>query len=552
MIDHDKAFEKECEEYLLYLYELAARKYGDCDDIDEMVQDCMMALIVRERKGIKIDHPKGFLSAVLKNKYNSRLRQKYRNNIVSYENFDFTEQESDPFFNEEADARDEEYASTRRELGRLISIYREVAVRYYVHGHSVERIAKDLNISQGTVKSRLSTARDQIREGLENMEKYSNISYEPKKVSIAIWGGDGMGGEPFSLVTSPVAKNVLVLAYEKPISIRDLADTMGMPAAYIEPHVEALIQGELMSKTDGGLVYTRCFVQKHSESFGDIQTQEKLADKYAEKVWEIAEKHLEPLNEREEFAAMNEKQKVTLMLFAMYQTLADVVEKCRPATENMPKDPPERPNGGRWLAQANVFEPDEGLNKYDRSGPVSVCYSAENDGMLNCKMFDLQTCFGDTHWMYGTFKYKCQLQSILRFYASFLPSGVKTDKDVLNELIPEFEKLHILKRREDGEIVPDIPALTFEESAQHFDPAMDKMKTELFDLLHAELEEVWANTKNKVPKYVDGRDYYLHTGALGAYVVAQLLAITEKKLLPYPVTVGETPIIFVQYKRSES
>lgn len=50
VIDPDNAFEKECEEYLLYLYELAARKYGDCDDIDEMVQDCMMTLIVREKR----------------------------------------------------------------------------------------------------------------------------------------------------------------------------------------------------------------------------------------------------------------------------------------------------------------------------------------------------------------------------------------------------------------------------------------------------------------------------------------------------------------------
>lgn len=70
----------------------------------------------------------------------------------------------------------EEYASVRREIGRLISLYREVVVRHYVHGQSVEQIAEALSIPRGTVLSRLSAARSQIKEGLEKMEKYAQIS----------------------------------------------------------------------------------------------------------------------------------------------------------------------------------------------------------------------------------------------------------------------------------------------------------------------------------------------------------------------------------------
>ena len=73
-------------------------------------------------------------------------------------------------------------------------------MRYYVHGHSVEQIAKELHISAGTVKSRLSSARGQIKEGLKGMEKYDPISYEPKKVTLSIWGGTGFANEPFSLL----------------------------------------------------------------------------------------------------------------------------------------------------------------------------------------------------------------------------------------------------------------------------------------------------------------------------------------------------------------
>ena len=72
-------------EYLNYLYDVAKRKYGDCSEIDTLVQDSLVSFIARIRNNEKIDHPKGFLSAVLKNKYNDWLRRKYKNSVVLYE-----------------------------------------------------------------------------------------------------------------------------------------------------------------------------------------------------------------------------------------------------------------------------------------------------------------------------------------------------------------------------------------------------------------------------------------------------------------------------------
>ena len=78
MIGFGKDFEKQCGEYLEYLYHLAEKRYNDCPDIDTLVQDTLTALIVKISLGKSVEYPKGFLSAVLKNQYNERLRQKYR------------------------------------------------------------------------------------------------------------------------------------------------------------------------------------------------------------------------------------------------------------------------------------------------------------------------------------------------------------------------------------------------------------------------------------------------------------------------------------------
>ena len=72
------------QDYLAYLYRVAERSCDACTDIDSLVQDTLTVMIVRLSEGERIEHPKGFLSAVLKNKYNSWLREKYKAEIVEY------------------------------------------------------------------------------------------------------------------------------------------------------------------------------------------------------------------------------------------------------------------------------------------------------------------------------------------------------------------------------------------------------------------------------------------------------------------------------------
>ena len=59
-----------------------------------------------------------------------------------------------------------------------------------------------------------------------------------------------------------IAQNLLILAYEKPITVSDLSKAIGIPAAYIEPIVKKLVDGELMTKTDSGKVYTDFLITK--------------------------------------------------------------------------------------------------------------------------------------------------------------------------------------------------------------------------------------------------------------------------------------------------
>ena len=119
------------------------------------------------------------------------------------------------------------------------------------------------------------------------------------------------------------------------------------------------------------------------------------------------------------------------------------------------------------------------------------------------------------------------------------------------ELIPEFEKLHIMKRSEDGEVQLDIPALTIDESESLVHPAIEQMADAYYELLKTELERLFSKTNNRVPKHVDEYSFYRHAGAVNAYVKAQLVAVVLQNMMPYSVKISENPIIFIEYKRKE-
>ena len=547
----DHAQEERYAEYLNYLYTTAHIKYGDCAEIDNLVQDSIVAFFLKEQKCVPIEHAKAMLDRILRNKYNDWLRRKYRNRLVSYE-FDLPE-------NMEAEAEPEihteEYEQVRREIGRLMHIYREVTVRHYVHGQSVEEIAAAMEIPRGTVLSRLSKARDQIKKGLTNMEKYSSVSYEPQELSLGIWGYCAPhSGEPFSLVASLVEANALILAYEHPLSVRGIADSMGMPCAYLEPIIEKLVAGELMGRTSSGLVYTRCHLQQIENRFGNVPAQEALAAARASEISQIVNKYTADLFALPAVAAMTDKQKATLWLITLNEALNIAVEQTRPHSPDDPKEPPERPNGGKWMASGTVMplnpkdRPAE-HKTYARSGPVLVNYCEQNDGVNDCRMKDFQSVFGDAHWAYNEkLPYQFSLQSILRFYVSFLPCDITVDRREIYETIPQFEALHILRRREDGKVRLDIPALTFKDAKKYLDPAILAIYTDLMTLFGEELHRLWEAGKHTVPAHVDAASYYAYNNALGAYPVAQMLAIVHGGLCPYPLTIGETPLILVLYR----
>ena len=570
------------DEAYLELTRYAYTRARNATEADEVVSDTVLAWMQDLRAGKCIENTAGYLRTVFERRLCDYLRRKYRREVELSDDGTILETIPDDADPEERQQILLEEEAVRKALGRLAAIYREVVYRHYVKGQRVETIAKALGVPVGTVKSRLSDGRGQMKETVtrhlqgettppsvraagEAMQKeqknftadtrpYSEVSYAPKRVSIGIWGNVSQKGEPFCYVESLIAQNILVLAYEKPISIRDLSAALGIPTPYVEYEVDILVRGEMMGRTPGGLVYTRIFMQTEEEGLGDVEAQEALAAEIAPALWRVMEEGLAHLWEDETSATRTYslKQTATFRLMLANQMIGNLLFSPEMNMREPDMTPPPRPNGGCWLATGTVYEYGTELNahKYSCSGPVRINYvkPPQREGELPMQMammMDYQSLFGNTHWNYGRMKYSFGLNEILKLYASFMTDAVKPADHRIFELIPEFEKMRILRRDDGDEIRLDIPAMTLAEW-DRWEAALRSLVPAAMEAVGGPIKALIGRTVNRVPDHVDGRTAYLHTGAMGCLIPATMKAMADSGCIP-DVVMGETPVILVVY-----
>ncbi len=387
--------------YYDYLMQLAVSKGNSQADAEDIVGDTMLAAFTYLHGGKEIEHPKTWLANTLVHKHNDRLRKKYRSPItICLDNgLDVVDEEYSKDY-----LSTEEAAKLRKELNHLAFITREVLIRFYYGNQSVETIARGLNIPEGTVKSRLYSGRNQMKKGFESMENKDN--YLPGKLYLSFGGSDGAKGEPISLVEGDlIAQNLLILAYEKPIGISELSRAIGIPAAYIEPIIKRLVDGELMVRTASDKYYSDFIITRPQDALKNYKPQLDFAHKHFDTVWSIVAKMSDSIKRLDFVESMNEKERTMLDRYAVLKALQDFLY-C--ATDKVEKpDFPMRKDGGWWYAQAVAVDAGYDMTEYHESENFAIHgghRTSEANSIGNTKkirLYEFDTTLWDSPHRYG-------------------------------------------------------------------------------------------------------------------------------------------------------
>lgn len=527
-----------------YLMRLAVAKCNSQADAEDLVSDTMLAAFTYIHSGGTIAYPKTWLSNTLNHKHNDNLRKKYRSPVTVCFNdaLDISEENNDYFISEEA-------SKVRKELNHLAYITRDVLIRFYYGNQSVVEIAKGLGIPEGTVKSRLSAGRSQVKKGLETMERREN--YLPGQLYLSFGGAEGLKGEPMSLVEGDlIAQNLLILAYEEPITVSELSIAIGIPAAYIEPVIKKLVDGELMAQTESGKVYSDFIITKPQDALENYKPQLDFAHKHFDTIWSILQKMQDQISKMPFVQNMGAKEKTKLGRYATLKALQDFQHFGTDKIE-APKFP-KRKDGGWWLAQAAAFDAGYNTKVYQEAQEYAIHGGHRTSEALSVgrakriRFYEFDTTLWDSPHRYGG-AYELYFKHIIPLLWHIYDDIPLETSDIPNEFISYMPTLETFGLIGYSNSKPCVKIPVMEKSAyQDLCRVIQNATDEIKSAIGKEFTGFITSMKTRIPKHLKTvPELYRYFDATKYFVMAIVREAYNKGLHLKDVNYCCPPVVLV-------
>lgn len=184
--------------------------------------------------------------------------------------------------------------SLRREIAFLSLKYRLCTVAYYYDKLSIKDIAEKYGLTPQTVKFNLFQSRKILKEGIAMERQFGEKSFKPSPfIFRTIVNGDD--NVDFNTLFSRVLPGqILLSAYNEPLTLEQLSFELGVASVYIEDEVNVLLQYGFMKKQGDKKFQTNIliFTKGYIETIFD-----RLDEKYSARVKELLDSMREKLPE---------------------------------------------------------------------------------------------------------------------------------------------------------------------------------------------------------------------------------------------------------------
>ncbi|MEW9094642.1 MAG: RNA polymerase sigma factor [Clostridiaceae bacterium] len=154
-----EAFIQAIDEYMTQMYKVAKSRLDSDDDIGDAMQDTILSAYRSLKTLRKPRYFKTWIIKILINKCNNIMSKS--KHIIYVDDYSKVSRDTDMGV---YDSDVEEELDFTETLKILNEDYRTVIVLYYVNGFTSKEISEILDEKEGTIKSRLSRARQQLKE----------------------------------------------------------------------------------------------------------------------------------------------------------------------------------------------------------------------------------------------------------------------------------------------------------------------------------------------------------------------------------------------------
>ncbi len=272
-MDREKAA-KLIEENLHTIFAWCLARLYDKAEAEDLAQDIILAVLKSVGRLEQEEAFFGYLWRTAENIFRAHLRKKQPENLElddRYCGFYFTTLEEEVI-------QFEQIQLLRRELSLLSTQYREVTVRYYIYGKSCSEISSELGISVEMVKYYLFKTRKILKEGIGMTREFGEKSYNPQTFRMDYWGNweTDFGNQIYwQLFERRLPGNILLAAYNKPVTITELSVELGVAVVYLEDELQILEKHEFIKKISDKyqtniVIFTKDYEKRALEKFQPI------------------------------------------------------------------------------------------------------------------------------------------------------------------------------------------------------------------------------------------------------------------------------------------
>ena len=271
------------EKTFLFCWKRISDKEDARDLAGEIIVDAMLVL----RSGKKIENFYGLFWQIAQNKVVDFYRKK-RPAKISLDDMENSLLGFDKSIGDYI--KQEELDTLSKSMTRLANIHRDILVRFYIKNQSVKEIAAALKLPTGTVTSRLSDARKNLKETYETMENRSSKNEEKSKAKITDFELEfyGDASQPWMAVSSLIDRQILFLCREKSQTVNQLLKQMQIPRLFLEESIQKLIRANVLFEEKRGkyltdfTIFPKSVIRKAEEIDSQICKDLKIAERYFE------------------------------------------------------------------------------------------------------------------------------------------------------------------------------------------------------------------------------------------------------------------------------
>ena len=267
------------EKTFLFCWKRISDKEDARDLAGEIIVDAMLVL----RSGKKIENFYGLFWRIAQNKVIDFYRKK-RPATISLDDMENSLLGFDKSIGDYI--KQEELDTLSKSMTRLANIHRDILVRYYIKNQSVKEIAAALKLPMGTVTSRLSDARKNLKETFETMENRNEKESEKHKIVDFSLSFFGEGNAAAMAISSLIDRQILFSCREKSKTIAQLSKELEVPQLFLDESISKLIKANVLFEEKKGkyltdfTIFPRSVIRKAHDTDSKLVKELNIAERF--------------------------------------------------------------------------------------------------------------------------------------------------------------------------------------------------------------------------------------------------------------------------------